>query len=123
MLETYGFVGLFIIVAVGFAAIMILLPVALRFLKVVPHHPGRVKNTTFECGMETIGKTWVQFNVHYYFYALLFVALDVIVLFLYPWATQIRQLGFDGLFVILGFIGIILVAYLYAWKKGAFAWK
>lgn len=123
MLETYGFVGLFIIVAIGFAAIMILLPVVLRFLKVVPHHPGRVKNATFECGMETIGKTWVQFNVHYYFYALLFVALDVIVLFLYPWATQIRQLGFDGFFVILGFIGIILVAYLYAWKKGAFAWK
>lgn len=123
MLESYGFVGLFIIVALGFAAVMILLPVALRFLKVVPHHPTTVKNATFECGMETIGKTWVQFNFRYYFYALLFVALDVVVVFLYPWATQIRELGYSGLYVILFFTGIVLVGYLYAWKKGALEWK
>ncbi|MDD5189698.1 MAG: NADH-quinone oxidoreductase subunit A [Dehalococcoidales bacterium] len=123
MLETYGFVGLFIIVTLGFAAIMILLPVALRFLKVVPHHPTSVKNATFECGMETIGKTWVQFNFRYYFYALLFVALDVLVVFIYPWATQIRQLGYSGLFVIAAFMGIVLVGYLYAWKKGALEWN
>jgi NADH-quinone oxidoreductase subunit A len=123
LLESYGFVGLFIIVALGFAAVMILLPVALRFLKVVPHHPTKVKNATFECGMETIGKTWVQFNFHYYFYALLFVALDILVVFIYPWATQIRQLGYSGLFVILFFIAIVLVGYLYAWKKGALEWK
>ena len=123
MLENFGLVGLHIIVALAFAALMILLPVLFRFLKVVPHHPNAVKTATFECGMETIGNSWVQFNFRYYFYALLFVVLDVLVIFLYPWATQIRQLGYSGLFVILFFFGVVLVGYLYAWKKGALEWK
>jgi NADH-quinone oxidoreductase subunit A len=123
LLESFGFVGLFVIIAIGFAGVMIILPIVFRFLKVVPHHPDPVKTATFECGMQTIGKTWVQFNVRYYFYALVFVALDVLVVFLYPWATQLRRLGYSGLVVLLVFIGIILVGYLYAWKKRVLEWK
>jgi len=102
---------------------MILLPVLFRFLKVVPHHPNAVKTATFECGMETIGKTWVQFNFRYYFYALIFVALDVLVVFIYPLVIQLRSLGYSALIAIVVFIAIILVGYLYAWKKQVLAWK
>lgn len=123
MLESYGFLGLYLIVAIAFAALMILLPVAFRFLKVVPHRPNAIKNATFECGMETIGKSWVQFNVRYYYFALLFVALDVMVIFLYPWAVRLKELGFSALVGIVIFIAIILVGYLYAWKKRALEWK
>ena len=123
MLENFGFVGLHIIVALAFAALMILLPVLFRFLKVVPHHPNAVKTATFECGMETIGKTWVQFNFRYYFYALIFVALDVLVVFIYPLVIQLRSLGYSALIAIVVFIAIILVGYLYAWKKQVLAWK
>ena len=123
MLESFGFVGLFVVIAIGFAAVMIILPEVFRRLKVVPKHPSAVKNDTFECGMQTIGKTWVQFNFRYYFYALVFVALDVIVLFIYPWATQLRKLGYSGLAVLLVFVAIILVGYLYAWKKRVLEWK
>jgi len=123
LLESYGFLGLYLIVAIAFAALMILLPVAFRFLKVVPHRPNAIKNATFECGMETIGKSWVQFNFRYYFYALLFVALDVMVVFLYPWAVRLKELGFSALVGIIIFIAIILVGYLYAWKKRALEWK
>ncbi|MFH1651565.1 MAG: NADH-quinone oxidoreductase subunit A [Chloroflexota bacterium] len=123
MLVNYGYIGLFLIVAVLFTITMIIIPVILRFLGVVPNHPGPVKNANFECGMETIGKTWVQFNFHYYYYALVFLVLDVLVVFLYPWAVSLRQLGFPGLGVITVLIGIIFIGYLYAWRKRALEWK
>ncbi|MEE9365157.1 MAG: NADH-quinone oxidoreductase subunit A, partial [Dehalococcoidales bacterium] len=75
------------------------------------------------CGMETIGKTWVQFNFHYYFYALIFLALDVLVVFLYPWAVNLRALGSAGFIAILILVAIILVGYIYAWKKKVLEWK
>lgn len=123
MLSDYGFVGLFIIVAVLFSLLLIILPVVFRYLKLVPHHPNAVKNATFECGMETIGKTWVQFNFRYYFYALIFLALDVLVVFIYPWAVNVRNLGTSGFTAVLIFIALIVVGYLYAWRKRVLEWK
>ena len=73
--------------------------------------------------METIGKTWVQFNFHYYFYALVFLALDVLVVFLYPWAVHLKALGYFSLYIILIFVFIVFVGYLYAWKKKVLEWK
>ena len=73
--------------------------------------------------METIGKSWVQFNFRYYYYALVFLALDVLVVFIYPWAVGLRKLGFAGLRAIVVLIAIILVGYLYAWGKKVLEWK
>ena len=123
MLVNYGYIGLFFIVAVLFTLLMVIIPIVLRFLKVVPHHPNPIKNAIFECGMETIGKTWVQFNFHYYFYALVFLALDVLVVFLYPWAVGSRQLGVPTLLAVLVLILVILVGYAYAWRKRVLEWK
>ena len=123
MLANYGYIGLFILVTVLFAIVMLLIPFILRFAGIVPHKPNPVKNSTFECGMETLGKSWVQFNFRYYFYALMFIALDILAVFLYPWALGLRQLGYFGLVVILVFIFIILVGYLYAWRKKVLEWK
>ena len=123
MLAGYGLVALFTIVAILFTLSMIIIPVVLRFIGVVPKKPNPIKSSIFECGMETIGKTWVRFNFRYYFYALMFIALDVLVVFLYPWAIGLRQLGFFGLIAILVFIAIILVGYVYAWRKKVLEWK
>ena len=123
MLVNYGYIGLFLIAAVLFTLLMVIIPVILRFIKLVPDNPNPIKNATFECGMETIGKTWVQFNFHYYFYALVFLALDVLVVFLYPWAVSLRQLGVSGLVVVLVLIIILFIGYLYAWRKKALEWK
>ena len=123
MLASYGYIGLFLIVAVAFAAIIVLLPVLLRFIRIVPHKPNPTKNSTYECGLETIGKTWVQFNFRYYFYALIFLALDVLIVFLYPWAVDLRQLGWMGLVALLIFIAIIIVGYIYAWRQRVLEWK
>ena len=123
MLADYGFVGLFIIAAILFSLLLVIIPVILRYLKIVPHNPSAIKNATFECGMETIGKTWVQFNFRYYYYALIFLALDVLVAFIYPWAVGVRDLGTSGLAAVLVFIAIIMVGYLYAWRKKVLEWK
>jgi len=123
LLPNYGYIGLFLVVAILFTVTTLLLPVTLRFLKIVPKKPNPTKNSTFECGMETIGKTWVQFNFRYYFYALIFLALDVLIVFLYPWAVELRNLGVLAFVVVLIFIAIIVVGYIYAWRKGVLEWK
>ncbi|MBA7597067.1 NAD(P)H-quinone oxidoreductase subunit 3 [subsurface metagenome] len=123
MVANYGYIGLFLVVAVLFTVTTLLLPVTLRFLKIVPKKPDPVKNSTFECGMETIGKSWVQFNFRYYFYALVFLALDVLVVFLYPWAVNLRELGTSSFIIILILIFIITVGYVYAWRKKVLEWK
>jgi NADH-quinone oxidoreductase subunit A len=123
MLASYGLIGLFLVVAILFSLVMVVLPIVLKLLKIIPSNPTPVKNSIFECGMETIGKTWVQFNFRYYFYALIFLALDVLVVFLYPWAVQLRQLGAFSLYVILVLVFIVLIGYIYAWKKKALEWK
>ena len=123
MIANYGYIGLFLIAVVLFTLLMVTIPIALRLLGLVPDKPNPIKNSVFECGMETIGKTWVQFNFHYYFYALVFLALDVLVIFLYPWAVSLRVLGVSGFIAVLILITIVLVGYLYAWKKKVLEWK
>ena len=123
MLTDYTYIAYFLIAAVGFAVVAIGLPVLLRYFRVVPQKPNPAKYMTYECGMETTGKTWIQFNFRYYFYALLFVTLDVMVVFLYPWAVQLKQLGTPALISILIFVLIITVGYAYAWKKKALEWN
>ena len=123
MLANYGLIGLFFVVVLLFSLSMVIIPIVLRLLKIVPSHPNPVKYSIFECGMETIGKTWVQFNFRYYFYALIFLALDVLVVFLYPWAVQLRELGLTSLIVVLILVFIVLIGYIYAWKKKVLEWK
>ena len=123
MIVNYGYIGLFLIAVVLFTLLMVTIPIVFRLLGLVSSKPDPVKNSIFECGMETIGKTWVQFNFHYYFYALVFLALDVLVIFLYPWAVNLRVLGASGFIAVMVLIAIVLVGYLYAWKKKVLEWK
>ena len=123
MLTDYAYIAALLIAGTLFVMVAIALPVILRYFRVVQHKPSPVKNTIYECGMETIGKTWIQFNFRYYFYALIFVTLDVVVVFLYPWAVQLKQLGTSAFMSILIFIFIISIGYIYAWKKKALEWN
>ncbi|MFQ5925139.1 MAG: NADH-quinone oxidoreductase subunit A, partial [Dehalococcoidia bacterium] len=84
MLANFGYIGIFLIAALSFTIFLITLPVLLRRFRIVPRKPNPVKSSTYECGMDTVGKSRVQFNIRYYFYALLFVVFDIQVVFLYP---------------------------------------
>ena len=123
MLGNFGYIGIFLIAAICFAASTILIPVTLRFLGLVPKKPNPTKYTTYECGMETVGKSQVRFNFRYYFFALLFVVFDIQVVFLYPWAVHFKQLRVFGLVEMLAFVLILIVGFVYAWRKGVLQWK
>jgi len=123
LLADFGYVGILLIIAVLFTVTTLLLPLTLTLFGIVPRKSNPVKSSTYECGMETIGKTWVQFNFRYYFFAVLFVALDVLTVFLYPWAVNLKGLGILGLIAVAVFFVILMVGYIYAWFKGALEWK
>ena len=113
----YLFIGIFAIVAILFP----LLPLVLAKL-VAPKKPSPIKQATYECGMETVGETWVQFRVQYYLYALIFVIFDIETIFLYPWAVAFQRLGLFALVEMIIFLLILIGGLAYAWKKGVLEW-
>ena len=119
----YTQLGLFFLVVVLLAAFILALPVILRPLGISPKKPNALKGEPFECGMETIGPTWVQFNFRYYFIALIFLALDVSVLFLYLWASRVEELGTGGIISMTIFLFPVIIGYIYAWYSGGLEWK
>lgn len=113
----YLFVGLFLIFAVTFP----ILPVVVaKFL--APKKPSSIKNATFECGLESKGDSWIQFRIQYYLFALVFVIFDVETVFIYPWAVAFKQLGIFAFIEMVLFILILGIGLLYAWKKKALEW-
>ena len=123
MLDDFGYIGIFLLAALLFTFTMITLPILLRRFRIVPKKPNPVKSSTYECGMDTVGKSWVQFNFRYYFYALLFVIFDIQVVFIYPWAAAMGKLELFGLVEMLAFFLIVIVGFVYAWRKGVLEWK
>ena len=89
---------------------------------VQPKYPEPEKLTTYECGSEPFSDARMPFPVRYYIFAMLFVIFDIEVIFLYPWAVVFTKIELIGLIEMLIFIGLFLVAYVYAWRKGALEW-
>ena len=81
------------------------------------------KGEAYECGIPTRGKSWMQFKVGYYLFAILFLMFDVETVFLFPWAAVVQDLGVYGLAGILFFLVILVLGLAYAWRKGALEWK
>ncbi len=122
MLQDFGYVGLLLLAAILFPVSALLISYLLRLVRVRPEKPTPVKQAPYECGRDTIGPTWVQFNFRYYLYALLFVVFDIETVFLYPWAVAFKKLQLFGFIEMLIFILILMVGYIYAWKKRALEW-
>ena len=112
------------LVVVVFVLLGILLPLialtAGRFLR--PNMPTKEKQTTYESGVEPTGDSWVQFNVRYYMFALLFVLFDVETVFLYPWAVAYDYLGIFALIEMVIFMIMLIIGLIYAWKKKVLTW-
>ncbi len=89
---------------------------------VQPRYPEPEKLSTYECGAEPFSDARMPFPVRYYIFAMLFVIFDIEVIFLYPWAVVFTKIGVIGLVEMLIFIGLFVVAYVYAWRKGALEW-
>ena len=117
MVASFGPVALAAIIATAFGVLPLLISTLL-----VPKRPDRVKNAPYECGVETIGPTEIQFHNRFYLYALIFVIFDVEAVFFFPWAVTYGQLGLYALVEMAVFIGLLLVGYAYAWRKKALEW-
>ena len=119
--ETYSaylLLGVMILLAAGFACAPLILSAILA-----PKKPGEIKESTFECGLESKGDPWVQFKVQYYLYALAFVIFDIEVIFLYPWAVAFTGLSFGALIAMGIFILMLAESLIYLWIKGVITWK
>jgi NADH-quinone oxidoreductase subunit A len=116
-LTRYFPIMLFIGVALGFGVAVLLLSYLVQ-----PKYPEPEKLSTYECGSEPFSDARMPFPVRYYIFAMLFVIFDIEVIFLYPWAVVFSKIELIGLIEMLVFIGLFLVAYVYAWRKGALEW-
>ncbi len=117
MLQPWIFIALFLPAAFIFSALPI---IGARLL--APRKPNSLKQSTYECGVETVGDTWVQFKAQYYIYALIFVVFAIEAAFLFPWAVAYSQLQ---LYMVLEGVLFILIlggGLIYAWRKGALEW-
>lgn len=90
---------------------------------VAPKSTNYQKSETYECGIPTTGLTWLQFNVGYYLFAILFLVFDVETVFVFPWAVVMKDLGMLAFIEILIFFFILILGLLYAWKKHALIWE
>ena len=119
---TYAYQYLFVSILTLVAVVLAVAPLILaKFL--APKKPAPSKNAPYECGVASTGDPWVQFQVQYYVYALLFVIFDVEILFIYPWALIWKSLGPVVFAEMAVFIAILAVGLIYAWKKGVLEWK
>jgi NADH:ubiquinone oxidoreductase subunit 3 (subunit A) len=87
-----------------------------------PRKPNHIKQSTYECGMETVGENWVQFKAQYYVFALVFLVFDVESVFLFPWAVSLGKLSLYAVFEGIVFILILIAGLVYAWRKGMLEW-
>jgi NADH-quinone oxidoreductase subunit A len=124
MLENYFPVLLFIILGVVIASV----PVVLGWV-IAPHKPDAQKNSPYECGFEAFEDARMKFDVRYYLLAILFILFDLEVAFLLPWASILKEIAATpslrvfGFIEMLVFLGVLIIGYVYVWKKGALDWE
>jgi len=117
MVGDYAIIGIFLLLGTAFVLITLFVAKLLR-----PHRPSKVKLQNYECGEAPIGNSWIQYNVGYYIFALIFVIFDVEVVFLFPWAVAFKKLGLFALVEMFIFLLILIFGLVYAWRKGALKW-
>lgn len=115
--QQWLYIGVFLLVAPLLPAAALMIP---RII--APRKPNSIKSQTYECGIETVGVTWIQFKVQYYVFALVFLVFDVETVFLYPWAVAFDQIPLFAVLEGVLFILILASGLIYAWRKGALEW-
>ena len=118
MLENYLPVLLFIIVGLAVGGVMI----AMGFM-LAPHNPDPEKLSPYECGFEAFEDSRMKFDVRYYLVAILFILFDLEIAFLFPWAVVLKEIGWFGYIAMSVFLGILVIGFIYEWKKGALEWE
>ena len=88
-----------------------------------PHHPDSEKNSPYECGFAAFENSRIPFDVRFYLVAILFIIFDLETSFFFPWALVLRQLGWFGLSAMMVFLSVLVIGFIYEWKRGALDWE
>ncbi len=118
MLENYLPVLIFIMVGI----LVGLLPIIIGYF-ISPKHPNAAKLSPYECGFTPFEDARLPFDVRYYLVAILFILFDLETAFLVPWAVVLRQIGWFGFSSMMFFLALLLIGFIYEWKKGALEWE
>ncbi len=118
MLTEYLPILLFIIVGITVGVIAIAAGKVLA-----PNKPDERKNSPYECGFEAFEDSRMKFDVRYYLVAILFIIFDLEIAFLFPWAIVLDEIGVFGFWAMMLFLGVLVVGFIYEWKKGALEWE
>ena len=118
MLSEYLPILVFIIIALGLGVVMMSVG-SLRST----HDPDPEKNAPYECGFEAFETSRIPFNVRFYLVALLFIIFDLETAFFFPWALVLRKIGWFGFFAMMIFLGLLVIGFIYEWKRGALEWE
>lgn len=118
MLEQY----LPVLIFLGVSTVIGIISLTLGHL-IGPTRPDSEKNSPYECGFEAFEDARMKFDVRYYLVAILFIIFDLEIAFLFPWATVLDELGMFGFTAMLIFLGILVIGFIYEWKKGALEWE
>ena len=118
MLDNYFPVLVFMAVGIAFGLAMLVLNRV-----VAPNRPDSEKLSSYECGFEAFEDSRMKFDVRYYLVAILFIIFDLEIAFLFPWAVALNEIGMPGFLAMMLFLGILVVGFIYEWKKGALEWE
>jgi len=118
MLEQYFPILLFIVVGIGLGLVLLTLGTL-----VAPDRPDAEKLSPYECGFEAFEDARMKFDVRYYLVAILFILFDLEIAFLFPWAVDLPDIGIFGFWSMMIFLGILIIGFVYEWKKGALEWE
>ena len=122
MLSNYLPALIFLLVASGLAAVLLLLGTGFgRYFSRAPNDARKL--SAYECGFEAFEDTRMKFDVRYYLVAILFILFDLEIAFLFPWAVALKDIGAVGFWSMMIFLGILVVGFVYEWKKGALDWE
>jgi NADH-quinone oxidoreductase subunit A len=122
MLENYFPVLLFILVGLAFGGLLVALGWGASTALGV-NRPDSEKLSPYECGFEAFEDARMKFDVRYYLVAILFILFDLEIAFLFPWAVTLNEIGFFGFVSMMIFLAILVVGFVYEWKKGALEWE
>ena len=118
MLENYLPVLIFMVIGTFVGAAMIGIGFVLS-----PNRPDSEKNSPYECGFEAFEDSRMKFDVRYYLVAILFILFDLEIAFLFPWAVVLQDIGLFGFLAMMVFLFVLVVGFIYEWKKGALEWE
>ena len=119
MLENY----LPVLIFLGIGLVTGLFMIVLGGFVLAPRKPNTEKNSPYECGFEAFEDARLKFDIRYYLVAILFIIFDLEIAFLFPWAIVLEDIGVFGVVAMGIFLGILVIGFIYEWKKGALEWE